>query len=158
MADLVVVIDVDETERRSVAAALAADGLDLVQVESVVEGLMRVVDKEPSLIVIAEGPGPVQVVDVLPVIRRLTQAPVLVIGDDSGPGEGITLDRGADFFLARPFRPSELAVRARVLIQRGRGPKRERGDFPGGIDENGDGDPPPKSDRSNRHRSTKEAA
>ena len=142
MTGLVVVVDADETERRSVATALAADGLDLVQVESLVEGLVQAVNTEPALIIIAEGPGPIRMDEVLPVYRRVTRAPLLVIGDGGDPGEDVLLDRGADFFLPRPFRPSELAVRARVLIQRGQGPRREPRDFPAGSQQSLSSDRP----------------
>jgi DNA-binding response OmpR family regulator len=132
MASIVVVVDADEAERRSIASTLAADGFSLTQVESLVEGLVQALETNVELVVIAEDKGPMGIDEVLPVYRRVTRAPLLVIGDGGGPGEDVLLDRGADFFLPRPFRPSELAVRARVLIQRGPGPRRERRDFPTG--------------------------
>jgi DNA-binding response OmpR family regulator len=142
VSNLVVVVDADETERRTVATALAADGLNLVQVESLVEGLIQAVNTDPELIIIADGPGPIRVDEVLPVYRRVTRAPLLIIGDGGDPGEDVLLDRGADFFLPRPFRPSELAVRARVLIQRGHSPRREPRDFPSGSQQRPSSDSP----------------
>lgn len=132
------IIDPDQTERRYLAAILAADGFDLVQVATVIEGLVQAARREPSLVVLAEETAPVSVEDAIAVLRRLTGAPLMVVGDGGG-GEGMaSLRAGADFFLARPFTAPELAGRARMLVRRSReggaqaaggetGPRQSRG-------------------------------
>jgi len=117
---LVLIIDPDQIERRYIAAILAADGFDLVQVASVIEGLVQAARREPSLVILAEETAPVSVEDAIAVLRRLTDAPLMVVGD-GGDGEGLaTLRAGGDFFLARPFTAPELAGRVRMLVRRGR--------------------------------------
>lgn len=114
------IIDPDQIERRYMAAILAADGFDLVQVATAIEGLVQAARREPSLVILAEETGPVSVEDVIAVLRRLTAAPLMVVGDGGG-GEGLaSLRAGGDFFLARPFTAPELAGRARMLVRRSR--------------------------------------
>ena len=119
MGKLVLIIDADDIERRYIAAILAADGFDLVQTGSIIEGLVYGLRANPAVVVVAEQveAGAVPAADVLPVLRRLTDAPVMVIGGGDG-GEEASAFSGADYYLARPFRPAELSSRARMLARR----------------------------------------
>jgi len=138
---LVLIIDPDQIERRYIAAILAADGFDLVQVASVIEGLVQAARREPSLVILAEETAPVSVEDAIAVLRRLTGAPLMVVGDGGG-GEGVaTLRAGGDFFLARPFTAPELAGRARMLVRRGREGRTEET----GAEQSRQGSQPPAS-------------
>lgn len=113
------IIDADDIERRYIAAILAADGFDLVQTGSIVEGLVYGLRANPALVVVAEQAeaGAVPAADVLPVLRRLTDAPVMVVGGGGGDEETAAFST-ADYYLARPFRPAELSSRARMLARR----------------------------------------
>jgi DNA-binding response OmpR family regulator len=127
MDTLVLIIDQDEIERRYIATVLAADGFDVIQVGNLVEGMVQEMAHEPALIVVAEETSPVRVDDVVALIRRLSNAPVIVVGDGGDSGEIASLRSGGDYYLARPFRGAELSARARLLIQRAGSDVREIG-------------------------------
>lgn len=119
MDDLVVVIDADRLERYFIAAALAADGLSVVQSARAVEGITRVMDWEPSLVVIAEDQEPVDLEETLSLLRRVTRSPVIVIGSGDEPDEIRLLSKGGDFYIQRPVSASGLLLRVRALSRRG---------------------------------------
>ncbi len=118
MEDLVLIIDQEDVERRYIATVLAADGFDLIQVATVVEGMVQAMTHDPALIIVSEDCGPVRVDEVIALIRRLTEAPLMVVGGGGDSGELASLRGGSDYYLSRPFRGAELAARARLLIQR----------------------------------------
>lgn len=113
------IIDEDDTERRYIATLLAADGFDVIQVQSVVAGLVQEMAHEPALIILAEETSPVRVHEVIALLRRLSKAPVIVVGGGGEIDELTSLDSGGDYYLSRPVRGAELTTRARQLIQRG---------------------------------------
>lgn len=127
MDGLILIIDQEEIERRYMATVLAADGFDVIQVASVVEGMVQEMAHEPALIVVAEETAPVRVDEVIALIRRLSKVPVIVVGGGGDSGEIASLHGGGDYYLARPFRGAELTTRARLLIQRTGGDVREIG-------------------------------
>lgn len=121
------IIDQDDIERRYIATVLAADGFDIIQVGTVVEGMVQEMAHEPALIVVAEETPPVRMDEVIALIRRLTEAPVMVVGGGGDSGEITSLRSGGDYYLSRPFRGAELAARTRLLIQRAASDVRETG-------------------------------
>jgi DNA-binding response OmpR family regulator len=125
MYDLVLIIDQESVERRFMASVLAADGFDLIQVASVVEGMVEAMSHDPALIIVAEETDPVPVDDVIALLRRLTEVPLIVVGSGGDNDELTSLKGGGDYYLARPFGAVELAARTRLLIKRSRGDIRE---------------------------------
>jgi DNA-binding response OmpR family regulator len=127
MDNLVLIIDQDDIERRYIATVLAADGFDIIQVASVVEGMVQEMAHDPALIVVAEETAPVRVDEVIALLRRLSKAPVIIVGGGDDSDELASLRGGGDYYLARPFRGAELSARARLLIQRAGSDVREIG-------------------------------
>ena len=127
MQDLVLVVDQDADERRRIAAVLASDGLDVAQRATPIEGVNGVLDMKPALIVLAEETNPLEITEVISLTRRLTAAPVMVVGGGGTNREAEALQRGADTYLPRPFTVGELASRARMLIRRREDAEEERG-------------------------------
>ncbi len=125
MEDLVLIIDQEDVERRYIATVLAADGFDLIQVATVVEGMVQAMTHDPALIIVSEESSPVRIDEVIALIRRLTEAPLMVVGGGGDSGELASLRGGGDYYLSRPFRGAELAARARLLIRRSAGGMRE---------------------------------
>ena len=124
VGSLVLIVDDNQLERRYMAALLAADGFDVVQVERAVEGLVAVTAVEPALVILASGAGlaaeakRVRVHQLVRVFRRITKAPVAIIGDPE-PTDGVeSLVSGGDLFLPRGFSASELISRSRMLVRR----------------------------------------
>ena len=111
------VIDSDELELHRIAAALRQADFEVAEAASAVEGLVEVLDRDPLLIVLAEEVAPLDAGEVLLVLRRLTDAPIMLVGSGGEPEERDILDAGGDFYLRRPFRREVLLARARVLLR-----------------------------------------
>src|SRR3990170_3289496 len=126
MQDFVLIVDQDADERRRISAVLAADGFDVAQRATPIEGVTGVLDLKPVLIILAEETEPLRPQEVISLTRRLTAAPVMVIGSGGVTSEADALKCGADLYLPRPFTVGELASRARMLVRRREAPEEER--------------------------------
>lgn len=120
MLDLALVVDQDSLERRFIAATLASDGLNVVQITGSIQGVLAVIDWQPRLVVISEDSAPVSIGDMLTLIRRLTTAPVIIIGEGGPPDELDSLSRGGDVYLTRPVSASQVLLRVRSILGRER--------------------------------------
>lgn len=131
MDGLALVVDRDVGERRLVSTILAADGFHVMQMAGSMEGLMAVLDADPTLIILGDDiePGPVD--EIVALIRRVTAAPILVLLSGDTPEED-WLDRGADHCLSRPVSVTDLVIRARSLL-RSRGDAAPSSERPGAI-------------------------
>lgn len=118
MVALVLIIDPDEVERRRLRRALADAGLNLAEAKRPIEGLSEAMERDPDLILLAEQVPPLEGRELLLVLRRITDAPVIIIGSGDEPEELDVLDLGADFYLRRPFDPRTAVARARALLRR----------------------------------------
>ena len=113
-----VIIDADEAERRRNAAALAAAGFSTLQASASVEGLLQVLDSGPDLIIVAEEMPPLRAADLLVILRRVSDAPIIVIGQDGDPDEIAALESGADAYLRRRDSRRLLTARVNALLRR----------------------------------------
>lgn len=118
MPQKVLVIDEDELERRRVVRDIRAAGMVVVEASDTVEGLVHILEEDPEVIVLAEEMPPFEAEDLVRVVRRLTDAPLIILGSGGEPPEVSALDRGADAYLRRPFSPAALLARARALLRR----------------------------------------
>ncbi len=119
MGSLVLVVDEDDRERRYIGALLAADGFDIIQVSDSVAGMVKVTTFEPSLIILSVEGSPVPVSQLVRIFRRISQAPLIVVGDSEPTGESELMASGADLVLPKTFGAAELISRSRMLIRRG---------------------------------------
>jgi DNA-binding response OmpR family regulator len=121
---LVLVINEDDIERRFMGSVLAADGFDVIQAPRAVDAIFAVAAGEPSLILMATRRGLVFEAAHLPahrlirVIRRITDAPLVIIGDSQSADEISSMTNGGDVYLPRHYSVSELISRCWLLIRR----------------------------------------
>ncbi len=118
---MILIVDPDEVERRRLARAFSEAGFQVVEAQAAVEGLFETLERHPSLILLTEEVPPLEAGDLLPVLRRITDAPVILIGGGGEPEEIDTLDLGADFYLRRPSSGRVVVALARALLRRYRG-------------------------------------
>jgi two-component system KDP operon response regulator KdpE len=118
MLRTVLLIDADEDERRVVGSALRDAGASVVEVATGSQGLLQVLDLAPDVVVLAEEVPPLQGRELLTVLRRLSDAPVVILGSGGGSEEPCALDLGADSYLRRPLRVGVLVARIRALLRR----------------------------------------
>lgn len=90
----------------------------VVEASSTVEGLVDVLEEVPEVIVLAEEMPPLEAEDLIRVVRRLTDAPLIILGSDGEPTEVSALERGADAYLRRPFDLATLLAWTRALLRR----------------------------------------
>jgi len=119
VGSLVLIVDEDDRERRYMGAVLAADGFDVIQVSDSVAGMVKVTTFEPSLIVLAAEGGPVPVSQLVRIFRRISAAPLIVIGDSDPTDEAESMASGGDLVLSKKFGAAELISRSRMLVRRG---------------------------------------
>lgn len=121
MAGPVLIIDSDEIERRLLSRLLKNGCFQVIEAATGVEGLFRVLDEAPVLVLLAEEVPPLEATDLVTVIHRLTGVPVIVIGGGGDPDEIEALDNGADFYVRRPLKGRVLLARVRSLLRRNAG-------------------------------------
>ena len=122
MPQVALLINQDDWERRSVGRALRNAGWNVLEASSSVQGLVDVLEDKPTLIVLAAEMPPLEASELLAILRRLTAAPIILIGSRGDPGELKALEQGADSYMRRPFGPELLVARARALFRRYREP------------------------------------
>ena len=121
MVQTVLLIDTDEEERTSLARFLQQAGANVVEASSGSQGLFEVLEEGPDIVLLAEQVPPLRGDEVVTVLRRLSDVPIVMLGSGGDPEEGAALERGADAYLRRPWRQAELTARIRSLFRRYRG-------------------------------------
>ena len=104
--------------RRFLRAALQAQGWACVEAETVGEGLWAVRHHRPDLVLLDLGLPDRDGIDLIPEIRALTDAPVLVLTvRDDEASKVKALDTGADDYVTKPFGVPELLARMRAALR-----------------------------------------
>ena len=137
MPQLVLIVDTDDLERRRLRRTYSDVGIRVLEAASGIEGLFQLLEFEPDLILLAEEVPPFEAADVLTVLRQLTDAPLIVVGNSGDPEDVTGLDGGADFYLRRPVTQATLLARTRALRRRYRRSTEMRsadGSMPTGAD------------------------
>ena len=94
-------------------------------------GVIRVLEREPAVILMAEEMPSMDGVEVLPLIRRLTSAPIIVMSQGGDVPVANALLQGADMCMSRPLNFRELLTRVRALVRRSEANRGGTDRFPG---------------------------
>lgn len=116
----VLVIDQDEALAEKEAGALEEAGFNVVKVTDAIDGLKKVYELRPDLIVLAREVPMLNGEDACLRIRQACYLPILVLGDEEEAVE--TLELGVDAYLSKPLSVSELVARVHALLRRRMGP------------------------------------
>jgi two-component system KDP operon response regulator KdpE len=116
-APITLIIDTDEN-RQSAVPALRDAGLQVIEAVESGEGVRYILDDSTHIIIVGEEMPPIDGVELLPLLRSLTESPIIVLGSGGEMAMVRALFQGADFYLSRPVTVSELIARIRALLRR----------------------------------------
>jgi DNA-binding response OmpR family regulator len=121
MAHLLLIED-DPTIRSALIRALTSRGHAVDSAADAMSGLRQMVADPPDAVVLDLGLPDLSGERLLPMIRAVTDVPVVVATarDDEGLVVRL-LDAGADDYVVKPFDPSQLEARLRAVLRRAGG-------------------------------------
>jgi two-component system KDP operon response regulator KdpE len=122
----VLLIEDEDSMRRFLRPALAAQGYQVIEARTGAEGLELAASHNPDLVVLDLALPDLDGIEVTRRLREWTQAPILILSArGQEPDKVQALDAGADDYLTKPFGLQELLARIRVARRHAEG--RERG-------------------------------
>jgi two-component system KDP operon response regulator KdpE len=114
----ILVVDDEPQIQRFLKPALAAAGYDVVRAMDGAEGLAAARANAPDVIVLDLGLPDMDGKEVIALLRRRVETPIIVLSARGEEGEKIAaLDLGADDYVAKPFGIGELLARIRVALR-----------------------------------------
>ncbi len=117
----VAVIDDERHIRTLLEIGLAEEGFAVRSAGDGAQGLALVRDWEPDVIVLDVMMPKIDGIALLPMVRRVTEAPVVMLSAKSEVADKVEgLTAGADDYLAKPFELGELVARLRTALRRPR--------------------------------------
>jgi DNA-binding response OmpR family regulator len=117
----VVVIDDERHLRELLELGLGEDGFEVRSAADGRTGLQLVRDWRPDAIVLDVMLPFVDGLELLPMLRRITEAPILMLSAKADTDDRITgLRRGADDYIPKPFEMTELVARLHSALRRPR--------------------------------------
>lgn len=126
----ILVIEKDEVLAVEVVTALEEAGYVVVRTADALDGLKKLYEAYPDLIIVASELPMVKGEDPCLRIRQASYLPIIVLGNNDESAE--MLELGADAYMTKPPSLSELVARVHALLRR-----KPRYDSPGGHPELG---------------------
>ena len=80
--------------------------------------VVQVMRQNPAVILMSEDMPPLGTVEILPLVRRLTRVPIIVLGEGGDTPVVSALLEGADMYMSKPLNYRELLSRVRSLTRR----------------------------------------
>jgi len=113
------VIDDELQIRRLLKLALEGEGYEVRVADQGLSGLTEAAFTRPDVVILDLGLPDISGIEVIKRLREWTTIPILVLTVRANQPEKIlALDTGANDYLTKPFDPSELFARLRVLTRR----------------------------------------
>jgi two-component system KDP operon response regulator KdpE len=115
---LVLVVEDELQDGRSLASSLATAGFRTLQAPARAGAMARAVELEPDLVLLEASHSGVDAVSLTTRLREWTPAPIVAILDaPRASRRGALLDAGASDYLVRPFAHGDLVARMRVWLR-----------------------------------------
>jgi two-component system, OmpR family, KDP operon response regulator KdpE len=114
----ILIVDDEPAIRRFLNSALAADGYDVLQVETARATLESISHDKPDLVILDLGLPDRDGQELLREIRASSRVPVIILTvRDDEAGKVQALDNGADDYVTKPFGVEELLARVRAALR-----------------------------------------
>lgn len=115
----ILIVEDDFGIRTALSRGLAEHGHAVVSAPTAMEGLRGAVDARPDLVVLDLGLPDMDGVDLLRMVRAVSDVPVVVAtARDDEQVIVRALDAGADDYVVKPFSADQLAARIRAVLRR----------------------------------------
>lgn len=115
----ILIIEDDQRIRELMARVLAEKGYEVDGAATALDGLQKIVQDSPDVVVLDMGLPDLDGAELLKMIRAVTDVPVIVATARSEDADVIrTLDAGADDYLVKPFSVEQLEARLRAVLRR----------------------------------------
>jgi two-component system, OmpR family, KDP operon response regulator KdpE len=116
--ETVLIVDDDDQVRRSLHAILHGDRYDVLEASSGEEALQALSASEVDAVLLDLGLPDHEGLELIPMIRRLTSAALLVLSARDGVDEKVAaLHLGVDDYIVKPFVTPELLARIRTGLR-----------------------------------------
>ncbi len=122
----ILVIEQDKVLQVRIVAALEGAGFKVTAASEALDGLKKLYETYPDLIIMAKDLPMVNGEDSCLRVRQAVYMPIIVLGSESEAAE--MLELGADAYVVKPTSLAELVARVRSLLRR-----KPRYDSPGGA-------------------------
>jgi two-component system, OmpR family, KDP operon response regulator KdpE len=115
----VLIIEDDDRVRAALVRAMAQVGHGVAQAANAMEGLRLAIAEKPEVIVLDLGLPDLDGVELLRMLRPVSDAVVIVATARVAESDIVTtLDAGADDYVCKPFSPDQLDARIRACLRR----------------------------------------
>jgi two-component system response regulator MprA len=117
----ILVVDDEPAVREALRAGLEFEGYEVAVAADGLGALESIAKQAPDAIVLDVMMPFVDGLELLPMLRRITEAPILMLSAKADTDDRISgLRRGADDYIPKPFEMSELAARLQSALRRPR--------------------------------------
>ena len=114
----ILVIDDETSIRKFLKVSLEASNFEVHEAQNGKEGLQKIIEVKPSLVILDHGLPDMNGIEVLKKLREWSTVPVIFLTvRDNDEDKVLALDNGADDYLTKPFSLPELLARIRVGIR-----------------------------------------
>jgi DNA-binding response OmpR family regulator len=131
---VLLLVEDDDAIRRSLTRGMTERGHIVHSVPNGLDALRTVTDVQPDVVLLDLGLPDLDGRKILPMLRAVTAAPVLITTARDDEDEIVALlDAGADDYLVKPFSARQLDARIRAVLRRSTEPEKEGPVVVGGL-------------------------